>query len=126
MQLLRGYTGLLAKGGRIAAVSPVQALHKQKFKEVPPQADVRRIVPQLLPPATHPEATMPKPLKLSQSFLTRPRLCDYQDCRKPLQSSLMCGKCMSVAYCSKDCQVSAHHPACLPVSYRASAAQQTH
>jgi hypothetical protein len=85
-----------------------------------------RIVSQLLPPAPHPEATMPKPLKMSQSFLTRPRLCDYQGCRTPLQSSLMCGNCKSVAYCSKGCQVSAHHPACWPVSYRASVGQQTH
>jgi hypothetical protein len=33
------------------------------------------------------------------------RLCDYADCRKPLNSVLHCAKCKGVAYCSKDCQV---------------------
>ena len=37
------------------------------------------------------------------------RLCDCADCRKPLQKVLLCTKCKDVAYCSKDCQVCAHH-----------------
>ncbi len=41
------------------------------------------------------------------------RLCDYADCRKPLNSVLHCAKCKGVAYCSKDCQMcSPQHPAC--------------
>lgn len=36
----------------------------------------------------------------------------------------MCGNCKSVAYCSKKCQVCAHHTACWYV--RASVTQQTH
>jgi hypothetical protein len=39
----------------------------------------------------------------------RPGLCDYAECRKPLQTVLQCAKCKGVAYCSKDCQVCPYH-----------------
>ena len=34
-----------------------------------------------------------------------PRLCDYEDCRKPLHKLLLCSKCKRTAYCCKECQV---------------------
>jgi len=51
-------------------------------------------------------------VSLSQLTLSV-RLCDYEECRKPLYRVLQCAKCNGVAYCSKDCQVcSPPHPAC--------------
>ena len=37
------------------------------------------------------------------------RLCDKEECGKPLQTVLQCAKCKGVAYCSKDCQVFQYH-----------------
>ena len=60
-------------------------------------------MPEPCPPALQPDSPA---VGLPQ--LTLPvRLCDYADCRRPLQV------CQGVAYYSKDCQVCvASHPAC--------------
>ena len=35
------------------------------------------------------------------------RFCDWEDCRRPLHTVLLCSRCKCEAYCSKDCQVRA-------------------
>jgi hypothetical protein len=41
----------------------------------------------------------------SQLAFSSVRLCDYADCRKPLQKVMLCIKFKGVAYSFKDCQV---------------------
>ena len=61
-------------------------------------------------PMTEAAADERDTLAVSLSRLTlAQRLCDYAECRKPLQTVLQCAKCKGVAYCSKDCQVCPYH-----------------
>jgi hypothetical protein len=58
--------------------------------------------------AHEPRRDTPAVVSLSRLTFAQ-RLCDYAECRKPLQTVLQCAKCKGVAYCSKDCQVFQYH-----------------